>query len=219
MSRPARIAVIVSVLLVAITFLAVVRKVIADFNRSEQLYAECPQGSECRHLAELFASDYSESKDLAKSFLTLLVAVFVSSITFSEKIVDFTKSGGWPKAAMIGCWLALLVAIAASGTGVGYMVVAYGIAVYTPEFNYAFLEARAVQLFIASGILFGFGLCAMLLGGLSTALRTLPEPVSPVGCSARESDSILKEEAKAIEVAGSGNVSNMIEVKVDKAVR
>jgi len=29
--------------------------------------------------------DYTESKDLAKSFLTLLVGVFVASVTFTEK--------------------------------------------------------------------------------------------------------------------------------------
>src|SRR4051812_42403465 len=39
--------------------------------------------------AKLFIDrDYSEAKDLSKAFLTLLVAVLIASITFSEKIVN-----------------------------------------------------------------------------------------------------------------------------------
>ncbi len=148
---------IVAVIIVAVAFIFAVRTVIADFNRWQPAYPACPEGSECRRLAQLFVNDYTESKDFAKAFLTLLVAVFVASITFSEKIVDLAKSGAWPKAAMIICWLALLVAVVACGTGLAYMVIAYGIAVYAPEVDYRFHEVRAVQLFTASGILFGLG--------------------------------------------------------------
>ena len=136
-----------------------VRTVIGDFNKWDRAYPECPEGSECRQLAKLFSNDYSEMKDLAKSFLTLLVGVFVASITFSEKIVD----------AMISCWVSLLLAIVACGTGLVYLVIAYGMSVYAPESNYRFHEGRAVELFIASGISFGVGLCTMLLAGLNTS--------------------------------------------------
>jgi len=44
--------------------------------------------------------DYAEVKDLSTAFLTLLTAVFVASITFSEKIVDFNRSGWWAKAIL-----------------------------------------------------------------------------------------------------------------------
>ena len=48
--------------------------------------------------------DYAESKDLAKTFLTLLSATLVASITFSEKIVDVSKAGLLPFGTMIVCW-------------------------------------------------------------------------------------------------------------------
>jgi hypothetical protein len=163
-----------------------VRTVSGDFNKWERAYPECPDGSECRQLAKLFVTDYSETKDLTKSFLTLLVAVFVASITFSEKIVDVHKSGGWPTIAMISCWVSLLLAVIACGTGVGYMVIAYGMSVYAPESNYRFHEARAVQLFIASGVSFGVGLCTMLLAGLNTLVQSAPTVQVPVGETASD---------------------------------
>jgi hypothetical protein len=157
------------------------RTVIGDFSKWDRAYPECPDGSECRQLAKLFVNDYSETKDLAKSFLTLLVAVFVASITFSEKIVDVHKSGGWPKTAMISCWVSILLAVIACGTGVGYMVIAFGMSIYAPESNYRFHETRAVQLFIASGVSFGVGLCTMLLAGLNTFVQSAPTVQAPVG--------------------------------------
>jgi hypothetical protein len=142
--------------------------VIFDLNRWEAAYNDCPAGSECDQMSKLFVKDYEEAKDLAKSFLTLLVAVFVGSITFSEKIVNVHDSGVWSKAAMITCWVALLLAIVTCGTGITYMVVAYGTAVYYPTLDYRFHETRAAQLFVVSGISFGVALCTMLLAGLST---------------------------------------------------
>jgi len=164
------------VVLVLIGCLSVM-KVYEDFQRLVFVYPSCPVGSECERFAKLFVSDYTESKDLAKSFLTILVAVFVASITFSEKIVDMSKAGTGPKTAMILCWVFLLIAIIACGTGVAYMVIAYGIAVYTPQIDYRFHEARAVQLFLGSGVAFGAGLAAMLLAGLSTFVGPTHAPL------------------------------------------
>ena len=146
--------------------------VVRDLGTWKQAYASCEDGSECARLAKLFTNDYTESRDLAKSFLTLLVAVFVASVTFSEKIVDMHKAGPAAKVAMIACWIFLLAAIICCGTGMAYMVFAYGIVVYTPEMEYRFFETRAAQLFLASGLVFGGGLSTMLLAGLSTFIRT-----------------------------------------------
>lgn len=175
-SRATRLVVFASVVVLALACWFAVRAMLNDFNRWHPQYSDCSEGSECKHLAQLFTSDYNEVKDLAKAFLTLLVGVFVASITFSEKIVDVRKSGGWPKAAIITCWVALLLAIVACGTGVAYMAAAYGIAVYNPEIDYRFLEARAIQLFVASGVSFGAGLSAMLLAGLSAFIQPQQAP-------------------------------------------
>lgn len=112
------------------------------------------------------AADYAEAKDLGKAFLTLLIAVFVGSITFSEKIVDFQRSGWWPRGLMITCWSAVLLAIVACGLGLAFFVTAAGMATYEPQLMYQQLEIQAVKAFIVAGAAFGCGLVALLAAGI-----------------------------------------------------
>lgn len=66
-------------------------------------YLTCRQAD-----ADVFVkSDYGEMKDLAKSFLTLLTAALVASITFSEKIVDLSHAGIWARLLMVPSWIAM----------------------------------------------------------------------------------------------------------------
>lgn len=120
-----------------------------------------------RDRADIFLkADYSETKDLCKAFLTLLTAVFVASITFSEKIVNVGRSGWWPKSMMITSWICLLLAIAACGAGLSLMTWAAGYATHNWEYDVYELEGRAVPLFIYAGLLFGGGLAALLVAGI-----------------------------------------------------
>lgn len=117
--------------------------------------------------AEIFLKgDFAESKDLAKSFLTLLTAVLVASITFSEKIVDVQRSGWWPRGLMITSWICLLIAIAACGAGLALITIAAGYSSYDPHLNYRIFEFKAVKLFGGAGISFGCGLVALLVAGI-----------------------------------------------------
>src|SRR4051794_3801355 len=58
---------------------------------------------------------YPQLLDLGKFFLTILIGVFVASITFSEKIVNFTSSSWWSKSLLILCWILLLISIVCDG--------------------------------------------------------------------------------------------------------
>jgi hypothetical protein len=121
--------------------------------------------------AKLFIDrDYAETKDLAKAFLTLLTAVLVASITFSEKIVDVNRSGWWPRGLMIGSWILLLAAIASCGAGLGLMAEAAGYAAYFPHADFRLLEMTAVRLFISAGLAFGGGLASLLVAGVVSLL-------------------------------------------------
>lgn len=51
--------------------------------------------------------DYGEAKDLAKAFLTLVSAVLVGTITFSEKIVNFQTASFIQRRLVIGSWIFL----------------------------------------------------------------------------------------------------------------
>jgi len=123
--------------------------------------------TEClERTAKLFLDkDYAETKDLAKTFLTLLSAALVASITFSEKIVDIHNSKRTPLLAMLSCWLLLLLAIVFTGSGLASMTFAAGYAAYHPSANFWHLEFHAVNLFIAACLSFGFGLFALITAG------------------------------------------------------
>lgn len=125
--------------------------------------------------ASLFMeNDFAETKDLSKAFLTLLTAVLVASITFSEKIVDLHRSGWWPRGLMISSWILLLLAIVTCGTGLALMTIAAGYASYIPHLNYRAFEAQAVWLFGASGLSFGSGLVALLVAGIVSLVDRAP---------------------------------------------
>jgi hypothetical protein len=62
--------------------------------------------------------DYKEAKDLATSFLTLVSAILVGTVTFSEKIVDFQRAPAFQRSLVIGSWVAFVFAIISSGIAV-----------------------------------------------------------------------------------------------------
>jgi hypothetical protein len=62
--------------------------------------------------------DYSEAKDLAKSFLILISAILVFSITFSEKVVSFQNADLVRRRWLVVSWLGFVVAIILCGTSI-----------------------------------------------------------------------------------------------------
>jgi hypothetical protein len=122
--------------------------------------------------AELFVNrDYAEAKDLSKAFLTLLTAVFVASITFSEKIVDFTRSGRPSRAAMITCWVLLLTSIASCGAALAFIANAAYYASYYPQVAYREREYLAVKFLIVAGLAFGAAMITMLIAGVLSLMH------------------------------------------------
>jgi hypothetical protein len=74
--------------------------------------------NEWENSPEIFLKfDYIETKDLCKSFLTLVAAVLIFSVTFSEKIIDFLHAGTRERVLLAGSWSALLLATVSCGIG------------------------------------------------------------------------------------------------------
>lgn len=121
--------------------------------------------------AKFLKGDFAESKDLGKAFLTLLTAVFVGSITFSEKIVSIQNAGAGSRNAMIAAWGAFLLALVACGCGLAFIALAAGIATYYPNLDYWRHEQRAIIMFGVSGVAFGAGLVALLVAGVLSLFR------------------------------------------------
>jgi hypothetical protein len=149
---------------------------------SSDRVADRAQYFTCREAdAKLFLDkDYTETKDLTKAFLTLLTALLVASITFSEKIVDLSRSGWWSRGMMICCWVLLLIAIATCGAALAFMTTAVGWATYYPQADYRQFEMKAVWLLIIAGLSFGSALVSLLIAGIISLIDSLPAFIDTV---------------------------------------
>jgi hypothetical protein len=120
-------------------------------------------------LAALFIKyDYAETKDLAKTFLTLASGVLVISLTFSEKVVEF-RTASWPsKLSIVVAWISLILSIIFCGSALVYLSIAGGEAVYGGSFEAT--AHMAYGLIVLSGCAFVFGLLALVASAILSLL-------------------------------------------------
>ena len=121
---------------------------------------------------EFTEHEFSELKDSGKSFLTLLVAVFVASITFSEKIVDVKTSTAITKILLISCWIFLLISIGLTGAGIAFLSGAYTEALHYTCSDVSNLWNKSSDFMTYSGLIFGFALTTMLTAGIISFFKT-----------------------------------------------
>lgn len=104
--------------------------------------------------------------DLGKFFLTILVGVFVASITFSEKIVSFATASWWSKSLLIFCWVFLLVSIVCDGVGLVFSTNWFALELLEHSQSNMRMFELAFLCFGAAGITFGLALTSMLAAGI-----------------------------------------------------
>ena len=120
--------------------------------------------------------DYAETKELCKHFLTLVVAVLVFSLTFSEKIIDFPRATKASRVSLMLAWCFLLASIITCGIGLTLMTLAAGDAVYSLSTNYPEKAQTAYLWIVAAGCSFVTGLLALMITAIIGVLRRRPEP-------------------------------------------
>lgn len=130
-------------------------------------FRQCVQAKAKRFIER----DYAESKDLGKTFLTLIAGILVASVTFSEKIVDVGKSNTIPMVSMIACWFLLLGAIVACGIALALMSAAVGMTTYKPDLDFRDVEEKAIYAFLSAGVSFSVALLAMIVAGISSLVH------------------------------------------------
>ena len=122
---------------------------------------------------------YPEIKSLAIQFLTLLTAILIFSLTFSEKIVNYNQASNSVRAILIGGWTLLILAIVADGIGLAYNAIALPTALADLndfEINHskssAFYEPAFVSLksILMSGAFFIGGLVCIVSSGVASLI-------------------------------------------------
>lgn len=81
--------------------------------------------------ADMFLKyDYAETKDLIKTFITLISATLVVSITFAEKIINFSVSTASERSMMVAAWGCFVAALIGSGASMCFIAAEAGCALY-----------------------------------------------------------------------------------------
>jgi hypothetical protein len=118
--------------------------------------------------------DYAETRSLCKDFLTLVSAILVFSIAFSEKIVDFANAPLHTRRWLLSSWQCFIAAIVACGIGLCFITLAGGAAVYGVDAigpwsggMYYWAEWSWLSIFLAGG-LFVAGLIALIVAAANS---------------------------------------------------
>ncbi len=113
--------------------------------------------------AKLFLQfDYAETKDLCMHFLTLIAAVLVFSIAFSEKIIDFPRAKTSARNLLLMSWGLFMFAIIGCGIGLVYIFDAAALATHNPGANYWQSAMIAYVALSVAGTAFVIGLVTLV---------------------------------------------------------
>lgn len=128
--------------------------------------------------AEMFLKyDYAETKDLLKTFLTLISATLVLSLTFSEKVVRFSEASQLTKYILFSSWALFLIALIFAGLGMAFIAAAAGKILYGSiplfDIDYWRLALIAWAFVLLSGSAYGSGLIALAISA-ARAIQTTP---------------------------------------------
>jgi hypothetical protein len=132
--------------------------------------------------AELFLKyDYAETRDLLKTFISLISATLVLSVTFADRILAARTSNRLGRQLLIFCWVLLVAALIASGISLCFIAAAAGAVLYgsLPLINFSYWTFALMSwgFVIIAGLCFIGGLVLMVLATVKSTLR--PAVVSP----------------------------------------
>ncbi|WP_035966430.1 hypothetical protein [Bradyrhizobium sp. YR681] len=124
--------------------------------------------------AELFMKyDYAETKDLLKTFITLISATLVVSITFSEKIVGIRDTSSRVRETLIWSWSLLVAALICAGVALAFIAAAAGKVIYERipifDWHYGFLALISWSFVLLAGGAFIAALITMIIAGARSA--------------------------------------------------
>ena len=139
------------------------------------------------HTSQLFLQyDYAETKDLAKSFLTLTAAILVFSLTLSEKFIDLQKASNATRTIVLLAWASFFSSIALCGLAICFISLAGGQAVYGGPF---FETAQSAYfLLVGAGGLFVAGLFALIVATSTSVYRQESQPAASSQLPLREQE-------------------------------
>jgi hypothetical protein len=117
--------------------------------------------------ADFLKYNFAITEDLCKQFITVVSGLLVFSLTFSEKIVNFSTAKRGLRILLAISWASMLFAIIACGLGLTYICLAGGQAVYGWDDGYLSTARTSYMWIIAAGTSFVVGLVCLICAALA----------------------------------------------------
>jgi hypothetical protein len=123
---------------------------------------------------------YPEIKSLSIQFLTLLTAILIFSLTFSEKIINYNQAKHSIRILIISGWTLLILAIISDGVGLAYNAIALPTALVdlndfekTHSTRSGFYEPAyySLKAILMSGVFFISGLICIVTAGIASLIH------------------------------------------------
>lgn len=115
---------------------------------------------------------FTETKDLAKHFLTVVIGVLVLSLTFAENIVTFKNADRLTRGSLGGAWCCFFAAIVSCGIAICFVALSGGAASSNGTSNQYWKPMRKAIIWLGiSGSLFVFGLMGLMVAASMSAFR------------------------------------------------
>lgn len=110
--------------------------------------------------------DYAETKDLLKTFITLISATLVLSLTFSDKVIKYDQAQPNIRRTMLLSWTLLVLALISTGLGLAFIAAAAGKMLYggipLVDLSVASLALTSWSFVLGAGGAYVAGLIAMI---------------------------------------------------------
>lgn len=118
--------------------------------------------------AELFMRyDYAEMKDLLKTFITVVSATIVFSLTFSDKIIKYDHSSVIIRRIVVSSWLCMIISLISAGASIVLIASAAGKMLYgsIPYIDYGswILTSWSVASALIAGVIFVISLLLLIV--------------------------------------------------------
>lgn len=112
---------------------------------------------------------YTETKDLCKHFITVVVAALVFSLTLADKVVNFAQATRTTKAMLLSAWCFMILSIITCGIGLCYNSLAGGRAASNVD-GYMDIAYTGYKWVFVAGICFVLGLILLIASAASPIL-------------------------------------------------